>query len=124
MNIFRISLFFLLFLIKFCSHAQDNKPQSQEKQLNELIEIKKELTNRDKLKEFYKIQLYSGNFEDAEELKKEFDMQFDIASTIKYETPNYKVWVGNFRTRLEADRAMLEIKNDFETAFIIRPGRN
>lgn len=116
--------FLLLLFISFYAQAQNFQSNKQEEKIKELIEIKKELTNSDKLKEFYKIQLYSGNLEDAEDVKKEFDDEFEISSTIKYETPNYKVWVGNYRTRLEADRAMLDISEVFEAAFIIRPGRN
>ena len=37
---------------------------------------------------------------------------------------NAATWIGNFRTRLEADRAMLQIKEVFDKAFIIRPGRS
>lgn len=95
----------------------------QDKALKELIKIKKELTNDDQLKEFYKIQLFSGDLKNAEKMKKEFDSEFNLPSTIKYESPNYKVWIGNFRTRLDADRAMLKISEIFESAFIIRPGR-
>ncbi|GGE24429.1 sporulation protein [Psychroflexus planctonicus] len=114
----------MLLTISLFANAQDVQNTNQDQQLRELIKIKKELTNSDKLKEFYKIQLYSGNLNDAEDVKKEFDDEFEISSTIKYETPNYKVWIGNFRTRLEADRAMLQISEVFESAFIIRPGRN
>jgi len=124
MNHFSIKILSLFLIISFYSQAQYNQDDNQKAKLKELIEIKKELTNSDKLKEFYKIQLYSGNLDNAEDVKKDFDYQFKISSTIKYQSPNYKVWIGNFRTRLEADRAMLEIKEAFETAFIIKPGRN
>ena len=40
---------------------------------------------------------------------------------MKFETPNYKVWVGNFETRLEADRALRRIKRKFANAFIFKP---
>lgn len=116
-------LTFITLFIFCASFAQINSKNTQEQTLKELIKIKKELTNDDELKEFYKIQLYSGNLKNAEEVKKDFDYQFNFSSTIKYESPNYKVWIGNFRTRLEADRAMLKIDDSFQTAFIIKPGR-
>ena len=40
---------------------------------------------------------------------------------MRYETPNYKIWVGNFKTRLEADRALQRIKRAFNSAFIFKP---
>lgn len=120
-QILPISFFFFF---SFVSFSQETKQLTKEDKLQELIQIKKQLTNSDQLKEFYKIQLYSGSLKEAEEIKQNFDKAFNLASTIKYETPNYKVWIGNFRTRLEADRAMLQIEELFEKAFIIRPGRS
>jgi len=124
MHFFKFFLIICFTGVTLTSQSQHTTTDKQAKQLKELIEIKKELTNSDQLKEFYKIQLYSGSLKEAESLKKDFDTEFEISSTIKYESPYYKVWVGNYRTRLEADRAMLLINEAFENAFIIKPGRN
>jgi len=40
---------------------------------------------------------------------------------MKYETPNYKVWVGRFRTRMEADRKLVKVKKLFPNAFLFTP---
>ncbi|GAA4894755.1 hypothetical protein GCM10023311_19300 [Flaviramulus aquimarinus] len=70
----------------------------------------------------YKIQVYSGNRSGAQNAKKEFGSSFlDWRATMQYETPNFKIWVGNFRTRLEADRALKKIKRKFNSAFIFKP---
>lgn len=37
-----------------------------------------------------------------------------------YDSPNFKVTVGNFRTRLDAERLLRIIKPDFPNAFIVR----
>ena len=52
--------------------------------------------------------------------KKEFK---EIDGTIVYTNPNYKVWVGNFETRIEVEKAMLEIKKKYPTALIIKPSK-
>jgi len=36
----------------------------------------------------------------------------------EYKSPYYKLYVGNFKTKLEAYRFLLTIKNDFKGAFI------
>jgi hypothetical protein len=41
-----------------------------------------------------------------------------------YETPNYKIWIGNFRSRLEADKALIKIKKKYINAFIFKPKNN
>ncbi|MGM0635539.1 MAG: SPOR domain-containing protein [Bacteroidota bacterium] len=120
--------FILIFLISLFSWAQNNdaKPIEDESTIKELIEIKKELNERNQLKESYRIQLFSGRIENAEKLKEEYETEFDFEYpiTIIYETPNYKVWVGHFRNRLEADRALVKLKEEFEKALILKPGRN
>ena len=37
-----------------------------------------------------------------------------------YASPNFKVTVGNFRTRLDAEALLRQIKGDFPDAFIVR----
>jgi hypothetical protein len=44
----------------------------------------------------------------------------DLDGTI-FNTPNYKVWVGNFRTRIEAERNLIEIRTKYENAYLIKP---
>jgi len=95
---------------------------NQDKQIDALLRIKKEV-NRTEAK--YKIQIYNGNRSGAEEARLEFRKSFlDWSTNMKYETPNYKIWVGNFKTRLEADRALLKVKKKFANAFIFKPKKD
>ena len=87
-----------------------------------LLDVKKEMNKSDTDSDIYKIQIYSGNRSSAESAQREFNNAFsDWKPTIQYETPNFKIWAGNFRTRLEADRALKKIKNKFPSAFIFKP---
>ena len=86
-----------------------------------LLKLKKELEKENKLAIGYTIQLYYG------ELSKAYDVQDKYSRnhsawpvSIEYETPNYKVWVGSFSSRLEADRALLEVQKSFDAAFILK----
>ena len=90
-----------------------------------LLELKKGLEKENKLTVGYTIQLYYGELSIANDIIKEYRNNFDSwPASIEYETPNYKVWVGNFNSRLEADHARLEIKETFPSAFILKPGRS
>ena len=96
----------------------------QDSNLPGLLEMKSEMTKDGKLGERYKIQLYYGDNNAASDVIRKFRSQFaGWPSQIIYETPNYKVWVGNFRNKLEADRALMKIKGDFPSAFIPKPQR-
>jgi hypothetical protein len=37
--------------------------------------------------------------------------------TIIFNTPNYKVWVGNYKSRIEAERNLIDIKNISKRTF-------
>ena len=54
------------------------------------------------------------------EFKKEFNT---IDGTMVYTNPNFKVWVGCFETRIEAEKALIEIKKKYPTALLIKPGK-
>lgn len=115
----------LVLVLGMCYQATAQTGQvniEQNDLIPELLELKSELTKDGKLGERYSIQLYYGDNNTASNIIKEFRAKYNnLPSSIIYETPNYKVWVGNFRNRLEADRALLQIKNDFPSAFIPKP---
>lgn len=97
---------------------------NQDARITQLLKLKSELIKDNKLLDRYKIQLYSGNLNSASAtLTKYRNKVGEWTSSIKHETPNYKVWIGNFRNRLEADRALMEIAKEFPNAFIFKPDR-
>jgi uncharacterized protein YdiU (UPF0061 family) len=122
--------FFLIgFLFTQLGFSQANV--ENKRLLNEIIQLKQEMTKNYKLKEFYVIQLHSGDKEEAKEIKSDINEfledknkpeSFKREVIIMYETPNYKVWVGKFNTRLQADRFFLDLKEDYPNALILKPG--
>lgn len=98
---------------------------NEDEKIPELLELKKNLEAENKLSVGYTIQLYYGELKEANRIIKEYRNNFDSwPASIEYETPNYKVWVGSFSSRLEADRARKEIKDKYPSAFILKPDRN
>ena len=92
---------------------------NQSNKLDSIIKLKKELNTKI---QNLRIQIYSGDRDNAEQMIKEFIEIFnDTTADVIYETPNYKVWVGNYYTQLEADKRLLEIRKKFRSAFIFRP---
>ncbi len=82
------------------------------------------MEKENKLSDGYTIQLYYGEKNKANSTIRIYRNKYNTwHATIKYETPNYKVWVGNFSSRIDADRALIEIKNHFPSAFILKPER-
>ena len=92
---------------------------NQSNKVDSIINLKKELNSKI---QNLRIQIYSGNRENAEQIIQEFNEIFnDTTADVIYETPNYKVWVGNYYTQLEADKILIEIRKKFRSAFIFRP---
>tara|TARA_B100000575_G_C23004528_1_gene578788 strand:+ start:190 stop:615 length:426 start_codon:yes stop_codon:yes gene_type:complete len=91
----------------------------QSNKLDSIIKLKKELNSRI---QNLRIQIYIGDRDNAEQIIQEFVEIFnDTTADVIYETPNYKVWVGNYYTQLEADKRLVEIRKKFRSAFIFRP---
>lgn len=93
---------------------------SQESQkINEVLEQRRAYNKENPTGNGFKIQLYNGNETEAYKIKNEFQLEFELKATLLYESPEWKVRVGNYKTRLEADRALLEISKKFSGAVVL-----
>ena len=92
---------------------------NQSSKIDSIIKLKKELNSK---VQSLRIQIFNGDRENAELVMREYLEIFnDTSANIIYETPNYKIWVGNFYNQLEADKRLIEIRKKFRSAFIFRP---
>jgi hypothetical protein len=106
-------------------NAQNIKTtQNIDSKLEQLVVEKRKLNPSIALNERYKIQIFSGESEKAKKIVIQFKQEFkDIDATIIFNTPNYKVWVGNFKTRMEAERNFAEIKKKYKNTLLIKPNK-
>jgi len=75
--------------------------------------------------EGFRVQIYNDSGNNARsrsmELKEAFESAFpDIPAHVQYQQPNFKVRVGDCRTKLEARRIQKEISNKYPDAFIVK----
>ena len=116
---------FIMLLIVFNSNnltAQVTVKQDAkfEQLLNEKRKINTSITTTDK----YKIQIFYGDSQNARRVLNEFKRNFPpLDGTILFSSPNYKVQVGNFKTKIEADRNRLEIVKKYPDALVVKPTR-
>jgi len=68
----------------------------------------------------FRVQIYSGaSRNEAYAIQARFQKQYeDIATYISYTQPNYRVKVGDFRSRSEAQAFMREVKKDYSMVFL------
>jgi predicted deacetylase len=119
---------FCSFLLSFSSYpiiAQNqNSDISQDPKFEQLLNEKRKINPSLTVNDFYKIQIYNGGSETAKKTLNEFRQEFAaIDATIVFNTPNYKVWVGNFRTRIEAERNLAIIKDRYKNVLLIKPSK-
>jgi len=97
---------------------------NQDPKFDQLLNEKRKSNTNLSYSDRYKIQIYNGASEGAKKTLNEFRQEFKtIDATIIFNTPNYKVWVGNFRTRMEAERNLIDIQKKYKTVFLIKPNK-
>lgn len=119
----KIAVLSILFCVSF-SFGQSQLSTSELATVKALLKEKHKLESNYELKSVYKLQIYSGSLEEAENIQKAFNIKYSgMDSKITYQTPYYKIWVGSYRNRIQADRAFDRIKSDYPNALIIKPGK-
>jgi len=68
----------------------------------------------------YTIQLYNGNEHTAKKISAKFRVEYPGTKVfLKYIEPEWKIQAGIFKTKLEADKALLEFRENFSGAIVI-----
>ncbi len=81
--------------------------------------FKAENSNGTKLKG-YKVQVFFGERNRANGIKAEFEISYPTTpADVTYLAPNFRVRVGNFRSNLDAERFLREIKGVYSNAYIV-----
>ena len=117
-------LFFFLFIGSKSIGQEIKMTVTQDPKFELLLNEKRKINSSITVNDRYKIQIFNGDNENSKkkliEFKKE-NKNFD--ATIVFSTPIYKVWVGNFKTRIEAEKNLNDLKKKYPTAFLIKPNK-
>lgn len=88
--------------------------------IDEMVAQKKDYNKTLETFQGFKIQIYYGSEKECYEIKDEFSSLFpDISTSIIFSTPQWKLQIGNYRTRLEADHEMVNIKKEYPAAIVL-----
>jgi archaellum biogenesis ATPase FlaH len=115
----------LVSFLPFKTLAQDERTNlKQDAKFEQLLNEKRKINPSLTINDSYKIQIFNGSNDNAKKILNEFKQaNQDLDATIIFNTPNYKVWVGNFRSRIEAERYLVDIKKKYNNVFLIKPGK-
>lgn len=105
--------------------AQEQKISlNQDPKFEQLLAEKRKLNGSITVNNRYKIQIFVGESESAKKTLNEFKRLYkNLDGTIVFNTPNYKVWVGNFKTRIETERNLIVLKKKYPNSFMIKPNK-
>lgn len=96
--------------------AQNNTNSSP--QIKNLI-AKKRAFNKD-VGFGYRIQIFYGEENNARNSLNRFASAFpEVYTKLTYDQPYWKVQVGNYKTKLEADKALINFSNQFSGLIVI-----
>ena len=120
LKIRQFGIIFLTLMFSLTLAAQEGEVKiEQDSDIDKLLEYKKDI----KTTKLYRIQVFQSIDPDKAQREKSnfLNAYGEWPVEIVWNTPNYKVWVGNFATRLEADRALVKIKKNYMNAIIFQP---
>lgn len=124
----RKSLYFCASAVMFLSSNLYSQTASvsvnQDPQFEQLLNEKRRINSSITVNNRYKIQIFTGDSESSKKVLADFRRDFrNYDATIVFSTPSYKVWIGNFKTRIEAERHLSQLMGRYPSAFLIKPNK-
>jgi hypothetical protein len=113
-----ITLFLALFSV-YCFSQKGRVNIEQDPGITKLLSLYKSVNSE---ADFYTIQVGFGSFEKAEKLKEDVAVDFPgWYSKIIFDSPTYRVHIGRFRTKLEAEREYIEVRKKYPESLLLSP---
>lgn len=125
---FSLLLFFLFQLSvsgqsgqKTAANADSSLIIHYNERYDQLLDKLKEQNLKTQSMQGYRIQVYFGSIrQKASEIKLEFTSRYpDVPAYLTYQQPNFKVRVGDYRSRSEAQKFIKQLEGQYPTLFIV-----
>lgn len=123
---YKLSIY-LVFFFLICAKAlaQENKSNiKQDSRFEQLLSEKRKINASITVSDRFKIQIFTGDAETSKKTLLEFRKNNkNTDATIVFSTPIYKVWVGSYKTRIEAEKKLQDWKKKYPNAFLVKPNK-
>lgn len=97
---------------------------TQDSRFEQLLSEKRKINPSITVNDKYKIQIFYGDNEKARKTLSDFRREFkNTDGTIIFASPTYKVWVGSYKSRIDAERALKDIQRKYPYALLIKPNK-
>jgi hypothetical protein len=122
-NVFSILIITFLFSQNIFSQTTKTIIEQDEK-IEKLLQEKRKNNSGITINDKFKIQIFFGNIEESKKTLLAFKKEFSLLDgTIVFSNPSYKVWVGSFKSKIEAEKSLINIKKKYPSAVIIEPNK-
>lgn len=109
----------LLFCLSGIAAQEGNLSIEQDPKIEELLKVYKKVNSK---KGYYQIQVGFGTYQRAQDLKSQVEIDFPgWYSKIEFQEPTYRVRLGKFSDKLEAERRFLEVRKKYPSAMLLKP---
>ena len=116
-----ISIYLFFFISSPLSGQEINQSTSQDSSISKLLKLKTDYNKRMYNSSYYTIQIYYGNLSEADSILKVFSEEFEeISTNLIFETPNYKVRIGEYKDINVASQSLEKIRRIYPGSFIIK----
>ena len=116
---------FIFCILINCTYLKGQQAQTQisaPEKLDSLLQKKISLDRLNADKKQFTIQVFYGDYEETTSELARFENLFpDKIAQLIFETPNYKIRLGNFTTEREALAELAKVKQRFRSAFVLKP---
>lgn len=122
----KLTSFSIITLFSMQNNFSQTKKSSieQDEKIEKLLLEKRKNNSAITINDKFKIQIYFGNIDESKKTLIAFKKDFSQTDgTIIFSNPSYKVWVGSFKTKIEAEKALISIKKKYTTSVIIEPNK-
>jgi hypothetical protein len=117
-------LLFIFLFFNFNTIKAQNTNVNQDPKFEQLLNEKRKVNSSITINNRYKIQIFNGTSDASKKTLIQFKKENkNYDATIIFSTPLYKVWVGNFKTRIEAERNLNLLKKKYPSAILIKPSK-
>ena len=111
----------LIFLSYSLANAQDENVVYNDTLTQKLFQIKKDYSKRIFESTYYTIQIYFGDLKSADSILIDFQENYEgIKSELIFETPNYKVRIGEYKDVNIASQKLEGIRKRYPGSFILK----
>ncbi|MBA5793844.1 SPOR domain-containing protein [Flavobacterium sp. xlx-214] len=124
-NLRSLKVFIIFILTIFVSEKGFSQTtileNKDEETINLLLERKMSQNNQFSLYTNYSIQLKNGLKDEVETLYKNFIADYpSIDATIIFANPKFKLVVGNYKNKIEAEHLLKKIEKKYPDAFVVK----